>query len=410
VSGLWRSVHDMLFRDAGGAGGAAASGDAGAVTFVPTLAEDPLAHPVLWVGEPVDAHDLPGATPLVRSLRDSDVELVVPLAVNGEVLGLLTLGPRLSGQPYSAEDRRLLAGFAAQAAPALRMAQLFREQQRESAERQRLAQELRLAQLIQQRFLPEELPQPDGWELAAHYQPAREVGGDFYDVICLPEGRIGLVVGDVTDKGVPAALVMASTRSILRAAARDLHAPGEVLARANDSLAGEMPPGMFVTCLYAVLDPACGLLRIANAGHCLPIVGTEREPHRLRARGMPLGLMPGMEYEEVETLLLPGECVLLYSDGIIEAHDEARQMFGTARVQELMGCGADGPALITRLLEAVAGFSGALEQEDDITLLSVRWGQATGLAAEDAGGATEDTAGATEDTAGALLDPTPARP
>ena len=138
--------------------------------------------------------------------------------------------------------------------------------------RERLEQELEVARLIQQNFLPSELPELPGWRVAAYYRPARTVGGDFYDFIELPGGLIGLVVGDVTDKGVPAAMVMAATRSVLRAAAQRLLEPGEVLQRINETLCSDIPPNMFVTCLYGVLDPATGLLRYANAGHNLPIV------------------------------------------------------------------------------------------------------------------------------------------
>jgi serine phosphatase RsbU (regulator of sigma subunit) len=143
---------------------------------------------------------------------------VVPLVTQGELIGLLNLGERLSEQEYSADDRKLLESLAGQAAPALRVAQLVREQEAEVRRRERYEQEMRVAQLIQQNFLPKELPAKAGWDVNAFYRPAREVGGDFYDFIDLPDGRLGVVVGDVTDKGVPAALVMASTRSVLRSA------------------------------------------------------------------------------------------------------------------------------------------------------------------------------------------------
>ena len=140
----------------------------------------------------------------------------------------------------------------------------------------------------------------------------------------MPDGRIGLVVGDVTDKGVPAALVMATTRAILRAAAEQLISPGEVLQRANDVLCPDIPPKMFVTCLYAILDPAQGQLQYANAGQDLPCHMSSEGIRELRATGMPLGLMPGMTYEQKEVWLKPGESVLMYSDGLVEAHNDQR--------------------------------------------------------------------------------------
>ena len=142
------------------------------------------------------------------------------------------------------------------------------------------------------------------------------------------------MVGDVTDKGVPAALVMSATRSLLRAAAQRLIEPGEVLERVNEQLCPDMPEKMFVTCLYGVLDPATGHLRFANAGHDLPYVKTADGVVELRARGMPLGLMTGMSYEEKEIDLAPGDSVLLHSDGIVEAHDPDRVMFGFPRLMQ----------------------------------------------------------------------------
>ena len=245
----------------------------------------------------------------------------MPLVSQGELIGVLNLGPRLSEQDYSSDDRKLLDNLAAQAAPALRVGQLVREQEAEAVTRQRFEQELEVARLIQQNFLRRSCRICPGWQLSAYYRPAREVGGDFYDVIPLPDGRVGLVVGDVTDKGVPAALVMSATRSVLRASAQRIIEPGAVLERVNEHLCPDMPEKMFVTCLYGVLDPATGLLRFANAGHDVPYVKTAGGVGELRARGMPLGLMTGMTYEEKETTLEPGDSVLLHSDGVVEAHD-----------------------------------------------------------------------------------------
>ena len=312
-------------------------------------------------------------SPALAALRAEGVSMVVPLIANGELIGLLNVGRRLSDQDFSADDRRLLETLAAQAAPAVRVGQLVREQQAEIRARGRMEQELAVAQLIQQNFLPKELPQLGGWEVAAYYGAARAVGGDFYDFIELPDGRLGLVIGDVTDKGVPAAMVMAATRSVLRASAQRLVDPGIVLARVNDNLCPDIPENMFVTCFYGVLDPASGHLRYANAGHNLPLVAASGESSDLRATGMPLGLLPGMSYEERETTLPVGATVLLYSDGLVEAHDHAREMFGTERVVELLGQGGDCSAVIGELLGALDRFTGEeLEQEDDITLVALR--------------------------------------
>ena len=230
-----------------------------------------------------------------------------------------------------------------------------------------------MASVIQQTLLPQSVPDLPGWEVSRYYQPAREVGGDFYDFLDLPTGETALVVGDVTDKGVPAALVMATTRAILRAAAERLIGPGEVLQRANDLLYPDIPPKMFVTCLYAVLEPEGGVLRYANAGHDLPYRRTATGLDELRATGTPLGLMPGMSYEEKEVTLLPGESVLLYRDGLVEAHNEKHEMFGFPRLRELMRTHPGGAALIDFLLGELAGFTGSgWEQEDDVTLVTLQ--------------------------------------
>src|SRR5688572_8922047 len=165
---------------------------------------------------PVDIERLKLDSVALETMRAAGVRLAVPLVSQGELIGVLNLGPRLSEQEYSADDRKLLDNLASQAAPALRVAQLVREQEAEIRTRERYEQELRIAHLIQQNFLPREAPALAGWRPEAFYASAREVGGDFYDFIELDGGRLGIVIGDVTDKGVPAALMMASTRSIIR--------------------------------------------------------------------------------------------------------------------------------------------------------------------------------------------------
>src|SRR5215212_718941 len=246
--------------------------------------------------------------------------------------------------------------------------------EQEMRERERVEQELQVARSIQQASLPNDVPTLEGWEIVHHYQPAKEVGGDFYDILELSHGQLGLLVGDATSKGVPAALVMASTRSMLRAVARGSdYSPGEVLSRVNDSLVTDIPPNMFVTCFYGVLDPKSATLTYANAGHDLPYLHRNGEAEELRARGMPLGLMPAMNYEEKEVVLDAGDSALFYSDGLVEAHDPEGEMFGFARLQELIGEHGEESALEDLLLEELHSFVGeGWEQEDDITLLTLR--------------------------------------
>jgi PAS domain S-box-containing protein len=246
------------------------------------------------------------------------------------------------------------------------------KQQEEAQERQRIEQELRVARLIQQTLLPKTLPGLPGYDVAAYYQPAREVGGDFYDFLELEDGRLGLIVGDVSGKGVPAAIVMAITRTMLRAAYR-LGSPGEIMEQANNILYPEIPPNMFVTCLVALLDIRTGRLHYANAGHDLPYLRRADGVSELRATGMPLGLMPNMSYEQKEVTLKPGESILLYSDGLVEAHGPQREMFGFPRMRGFVEAHPGDAALIDSLLTELERFTGEdWEQEDDITLLTLQ--------------------------------------
>jgi serine phosphatase RsbU (regulator of sigma subunit)/anti-sigma regulatory factor (Ser/Thr protein kinase) len=322
---------------------------------------------------PLDVEQLELDSPTLAALREANAKLVVPLVSQGELIGLINLGPRLSEQEYSTDDRKLLNDLATQAAPAVRVAQLVRQQKAEALARERLEQELRVARLIQQTLLPKEVPDLPGWQLAVYWQPAQAVGGDFYDFLPLPDGRLVLIIADVTDKGVPAALVMATTRAILRGAARRLLSPGAALERSNELLHPEIPPNMFVTCLYAILDPTTGRLEYANAGHDLPYLRHKEDLVEMRATGMPLGLMSGMHYEEKEATLAPGECVLFYSDGLVEAHNSQREMFGFPRLCELVANHSGNLGMIDFLLAELARFTGPdWEQEDDVTLMTLK--------------------------------------
>jgi predicted ester cyclase len=244
----------------------------------------------------------------------------------------------------------------------------------EARERERIEQELRVARRIQQSLLPEAIPELEGWRIAAYYGPAREVGGDFYDFLELEDGRLGLVVGDATGHGMPAALVMATTRGMLRAVVQSLESPGEVLARVNEALVADIPPSTFVTCFYGVLDPKDGHLSYANAGHNLPCRQHDGQAEELRARGMPLGLMPGMRYEQKETILASGDSTLFYSDGLVEAHNPQREMFGFPRLRrQVAEHDAEEGSLVDVLIDELRSFTGdGWEQEDDITLVTLR--------------------------------------
>jgi serine phosphatase RsbU (regulator of sigma subunit)/ketosteroid isomerase-like protein len=250
--------------------------------------------------------------------------------------------------------------------------------EQERIERERIEQELRVARRIQQASLPKEVPTLEGWQITPYYQPARDVGGDFYDFFDLGESRIGVAVGDATGKGVPAAIAASASCSMLRAVARVLgpFSPGEVLSQVNETLSARIPQNMFVTCFYAILEPESATLSYANAGHDLPyLCRNDGYAKELRARGMPLGLMPGMGYEEGEVSLSEGNSVLFYSDGLVEAHDPKGEMFGFPRLRALIAEHADEEerSLGELPMEELYSFVGeGWEQEDDITLLTLR--------------------------------------
>jgi predicted ester cyclase len=295
-----------------------------------------------------DRGQIMGVAPSGRQMTNRAI--VVHRIVEGKIAeewGLGTLGSKLRGQ--SLEQERI--------------------------ERERVEQELRVARTIQHASLPKEVPILEGWQISPFYKPAREVGGDFYDFHLLSEGRLGVVVGDATGKGVPAALVMSTTCGMLQLAARalDSSSPGEVLAQVNETLFARIPSNMFVTCFYAILEPNSGNLSYANAGHDLPYLWHGGDAKELRARGMPLGLMPGMSYEENEIVLEPRDNVLLYSDGLVEAHDPKGEMVGLPRLRTLVAEQGEEGSLGDFCLEKLYSFVGEdWEQEDDITLLTLR--------------------------------------
>ncbi|HEU5315311.1 MAG TPA: SpoIIE family protein phosphatase [Chloroflexota bacterium] len=238
--------------------------------------------------------------------------------------------------------------------------------------RERLEAELRLAREIQLALLPKTLPTVDGWTLAAHYSPARLVGGDFYDVIPLDGGGVfALVIGDVSGKGVPAALMMASTRTAVRAAARGAGGPAALLAEVNAQLWSDMPRRTFVTCLCVVVDTRSGAIRFASAGHLPPLVrrGPTGAVDELAAAGLPLGIEPDARYSEAEAHLRAGDALLLYSDGVVEAHDAAGRMLGFDGLATALGTRGDGSPIDAALARLAAHAIG--EQEDDVTLLSL---------------------------------------
>jgi sigma-B regulation protein RsbU (phosphoserine phosphatase) len=242
---------------------------------------------------------------------------------------------------------------------------------------QRVRHELGVASGIQNSFLPTRLPQVDGWQFAVKLMPARETSGDFYDLMALPDGRVALLVADVTDKGIGAALFMALSRTLLRTYAFVYPAdPAAVFRAANQRILTDSDSGVFVTVFYGILDPASGQLTYCNAGHNPAyLLGAQSDaaPLRLRNTGLPLGILAEADWETKTVEVAPGGLLVLYTDGVTEALDEHDTMFGTPRllaaVQGQGGCPAE--AVQDALLAAIERFMGAAPQYDDITVMVV---------------------------------------
>jgi serine phosphatase RsbU (regulator of sigma subunit)/predicted ester cyclase len=341
--------------------------------------EEPGREGVIWAAAQV-AEAVSNASVLVEDQVAANDKVVTRFIVHsthdrGEIMGLAPSGREMTNRVILIH--RISEGKIAEEWGIGTIGSNLRGQllEQERIERERVDQELRVARRIQQASLPSEVPELEGWQISPYYQPAREVGGDFYDFHLLSEGRLGLVVGDATGKGVPAALVMSTTCGMLQAVSQtlDSSSPGEVLSRVNETLLSRIPTNMFVTCFYAILEPKSGSLRYANAGHDLPYLHRNGAAEELRARGMPLGLMPGMGYEEKQTILEAGEAALLYSDGLVEAHDPKGEMFGFPRLRALVAQHGEQRSLGDLLMEELYSFVGeGWEQEDDITLLTLR--------------------------------------
>jgi sigma-B regulation protein RsbU (phosphoserine phosphatase) len=325
---------------------------------------------------------------------DQGTALALPLLAKGEILGIMIVdyagpaGDRFT-QRFTERWMGFLSGIAGQAAMAVENARLLRE----AAEQERMRQELQVARQIQVSFLPECCPEVPGWQLAAIWRAARQVGGDFYDFIPIYDGSepapspdsplggplggpLGLVIADVADKGVPAALFMALSRTLMRTVAIDGRSPAAAVARTNELILSDARTDLFVTLFYAVLQPDSGQLTFVNAGHMPPVLvrAADGSTQELHTPGMALGVLEQAEFQEDVVCVEPGDAVILYTDGITEASNAERELFGRRRLADVVSAhrhaSADGMA---RAIDAaVAEFVGDAPQSDDFTLLVAR--------------------------------------
>jgi sigma-B regulation protein RsbU (phosphoserine phosphatase) len=301
----------------------------------------------------------------------------VPLIVEGRSLGVLVLNSR---QPrrVDPDEVRFLRLVANQAALALEQARL----RQEALQRQRYEQELALGRQIQLSLLPRGCPALAGWECAATYQPARIVGGDFYDFFELPlagsgsRKRLGVVIADVADKGVPAALFMALSRTMIRTAALGGRLPAVALARASELIRKDSRSNLFVTACYGILDLDSGRLSYANGGHHPPLWfrNAAGEVRRLPGRGIALGVVQQAEIDEEEIEIAPGDLVVFYTDGVTEAMDGQRRQFGDQELRDVISSHAPrgAQAVLDAVVAAVAAHRGDSPQSDDLTLFVLR--------------------------------------
>lgn len=294
--------------------------------------------------------------------------MCAPLVWREETLGIIYIDSHTLGT-FSKADLELLNGIAGQAALALGNAHMHRE----LLKRQRLEQDLQLAERIQQSFLPRRIPKIRGYSFCARYDPAYEVGGDFYDFVRLPNDRLGIVVGDVSGKGIAAALYMARMSRDLRYFALAESEPGRVLGWMNRAVHESGHDDIFVTLVYCLLDARSGLLTIANAGHMPPLVrrATELDVRTLdRISGLPLGVLPDTEYESERFQLRTGDTILLYSDGLCEAMSPSQEMYGMTRLERSLARGpSDAESALSRALNDMQKHVDGAPQFDDTTVV-----------------------------------------
>lgn len=330
---------------------------------------------MMLYGKPVRIDDAQSDQRFLNNSWDASIRsiLCVPLTVRSKLIGILTVYNKKGEDPaFNEEDQRLLAIIAAQSAQVVDNARLLKEQQALV----RLQEQFRLARQIQTSLLPDEPPLIQGYELAGTSVPAQSVGGDYFDYLKIDSSRMGLCVGDVSGKGVPAALLMSNVQATLRGQAPEVAAePAICVARANDLLCRSTRKGSFVTFFYGVLDHRSHHFRYANAGHNRPFridrSGTITE---LSQGGLVLGFVSDQIYEEATIALSVGDVLFIYSDGLCEAINERREQFGEVPLAEVVRHHRDEPTsgIVEHVLSAVRAHVGKAPQADDMTMLVVK--------------------------------------
>lgn len=334
----------------------------------PDEAISAVAAQVYQAGQPAIIPGLPGHTPALGSM------VCAPLKSQQQVIGVIMLA-RLADQPeFTAGDEKLLLALAGQTANAVETARLHQME----VKRQRLEEELTIGREIQLSLLPQACPELPGWDFAATYRPARQVGGDLYDFFELPgePRRLGLVIADVTGKGVPAALFMAFSRTIIRLESLGTASPAGALILTNRFIAQDNTPSLFLSAFYATLDIHSGRLAYANGGHSRPLWlrAASGEVNELAARGIVLGAFQDIDLEEREIEVAPGDVLVFFTDGVTEAFDATGRLFGEERLQAVVAAqpDADASQILKAIIAAVEDFSQDTPPADDFTLFVVK--------------------------------------
>ena len=297
---------------------------------------------------------------------------MVPLVHKGRVVGVFDLESSVLDR-FTDEHLKVLTPLASQVAVAIENARLY---ERLARQEERVGRELELAQWVQQNLFPDEPPAGAGWDASAHFLPASELGGDLYDFFELGEGVLGVAVGDVLGKGVPAALFGAFVSGSIRARAMERRAPGDLMTRVNRTLLKRGAEGYYCTVAFAVFDFPQRRMVLANSGLPYPLLyrAAEGQVETIELPGLPLGTFASATYEERVVALAPGDVVVFYSDGLTDARRDGEDYYGAARLAAQMEAGAAGSAaeLGERILSDVDAFLGEAPRADDLTLVVVK--------------------------------------
>ncbi len=307
----------------------------------------------------------------IRSLENGNWLFGFPLSIKGERYGVMLTRATNIQPAYYQKRIELIKGVAQQTALAIQNDRL----KEEMVGRERVEREFQLAREIQKTFLPQSMPSCAGWEFDLRWQTAREVGGDFYDVFETKDGRIALAIADVSDKGMPAALYMTVTRTLIRSISQSVESPDQVLARVNDLLVRESQDGMFVTCIFALLDPVTGRLEYANAGHNLPILfrGNTGVVDKLVKGGIALGVIDDAKYETWQINVLQGDTLLFYTDGVTESFSSTGEQYTEERLLDAIKKMHHNSAhqFLQTIEDSIDDFRNGEPPSDDLTMIAI---------------------------------------